>query len=80
MASALGNSVAGHCPCSYILIFSSSDPYLYLLLSSYLKWKVKSHKSSIDNKDAHESISSVIPIHNTKLFIFNSAQGVEPMT
>lgn len=31
MAYVLVNSVAGYCPCSCILIFSSSESYLYFL-------------------------------------------------
>lgn len=47
---------------------------------SYLKWRMKFHKSRIDNKYVHESNSSIISIHNTKLFIFNSTQNVKPMS
>lgn len=47
---------------------------------SYLKWKVKFHKSRIDNKYVHESNSTIVPIHNTKLFIFNSNQGVKSVS
>jgi hypothetical protein len=41
---------------------------------------VKFHNCRIDNKYIHKPYLRIAPVHRTKFFIFNSTQGVKPMS
>lgn len=79
MASALVNSVAAMVPVPVLNIFIKGFLSVFTF-SSYLKQKVKFHKSSTDNKYVRESISCIVPMHRTKLLTLTSTQGVKPMS